>query len=81
MDREVTARLQALGFRVEHDSFGNVIAKLAGAGESVILSAHLDTVEPGRGIRPNWTEIVCAPTALLSWAGTVRPELPLSWKH
>ena len=52
MDREVTARLQALGFRVEHDSFGNVIAKLAGAGEPVILSAHLDTVEPGRGIRP-----------------------------
>ncbi len=52
MDREVTSRLQALGFRVEHDSFNNVIAKLDGAGEPVILSAHLDTVEPGRGIRP-----------------------------
>ena len=52
MDREVTARLQALGFRVEHDSFNNVVAKLDGDGEPVILSAHLDTVEPGRGIRP-----------------------------
>ena len=52
MDREVTARLQALGFRVEHDSFNNVIARLDGDGEPVILSAHLDTVEPGRGIRP-----------------------------
>ena len=52
MDREVTARLQKLGFNVYHDSFNNVIAKLEGAGEPVILSAHLDTVEPGRGIKP-----------------------------
>ena len=52
MDREVTARLQALGFMVHHDSFGNVIARLDGAGEPVLLSAHLDTVEPGRGIKP-----------------------------
>lgn len=52
MDREVTARLQALGFTVYHDAFNNVIAKLAGVGEPLILSAHLDTVEPGRGIQP-----------------------------
>ena len=52
MAREVTARLQALSFRVESDDFGNVIAKGDGTGEPVILSAHLDTVEPGRGIRP-----------------------------
>ena len=52
MDREVSARLQALGFQVYHDSFQNVIAKLEGQGEPVILSAHLDTVEPGRGINP-----------------------------
>ena len=52
MAREVTARLKALGFRVESDAFGNVIAKREGTGEPVILSAHLDTVEPGRGIRP-----------------------------
>ena len=52
MDREVSSRLQALGFQVHHDSFNNVIAKLPGEGEPVILSAHLDTVEPGRGIKP-----------------------------
>jgi len=52
MDREVTSRLQALGFVVHHDSFNNVIARLDGIGEPVVLSAHLDTVEPGRGIKP-----------------------------
>ena len=52
IDRAVTARLRALGCRVEHDSFGNLIAKRGGAGEPLLLSAHMDTVEPGRGIRP-----------------------------
>ena len=52
VDREVSARLQVLGFQVYHDSFQNIIAKLDGQGEPVILSAHLDTVEPGRGITP-----------------------------
>jgi tripeptide aminopeptidase len=52
MDQEVSARLEGLGFRVNHDSFNNVIARLDGAGEPVMLSAHLDTVEPGRGIKP-----------------------------
>ena len=52
IDREVSHRLQSLGFHVYHDSFKNLIAKLPGDGEPVLLSAHLDTVEPGRGIRP-----------------------------
>ena len=52
MDQEVTSRLEALGLRVRHDTFNNVIAKLDGTGEPVMLSAHLDTVEPGRGIKP-----------------------------
>ena len=52
MDAEVSTRLRSLGCTVEHDSFQNVIARLPGAGEPVILSAHLDTVEPGRGINP-----------------------------
>ncbi|MCY4365355.1 MAG: M20/M25/M40 family metallo-hydrolase [Chloroflexi bacterium] len=52
MDREVSSRLQRLGFTVKHDAYGNVIAHLDGTGEPAILSAHLDTVEPGRGIRP-----------------------------
>ena len=52
MDREVTARLEGLGFTVRHDGFQNVIGRLEGDGEPVLLSAHLDTVEPGRGIKP-----------------------------
>ncbi len=52
IDREVSARLEGLGLKVHHDSYNNIIAKLAGNGEAVILSAHLDTVEPGRGIQP-----------------------------
>ena len=53
MDQEVSNRLEALGFSVYHDSFKNVIASLPGIGEPIVLSAHLDTVEPGRGIKPN----------------------------
>ena len=52
MDREVSSRLQSLGFAVRHDAYGNVVARIDGEGEPVMLSAHLDTVEPGRGIRP-----------------------------
>ena len=52
MDREVSSRLEALGLKVSHDSYNNVIAKLAGEGRPIMLSAHLDTVEPGRGIKP-----------------------------
>ena len=52
MDEEVSSRLEALGLKVSHDSYNNVIARLAGQGQPVMLSAHLDTVEPGRGIKP-----------------------------
>ena len=52
MDREVSARLSQLGLEVTHDGYNNVIAYLPGNGEPVLLSAHLDTVEPGRGINP-----------------------------
>lgn len=45
-------RLKRLGGRVERDGYGNVIAKFEGVGEPMMINAHLDTVEPGRGIRP-----------------------------
>lgn len=55
-------RLTALGCDVRVDGtaeatgsdVGNVIAELAAtaAGATIVLSAHLDTVEPGRGIEP-----------------------------
>ena len=52
IDSEVSSRLRALGCQVRHDSYNNIIAKLAGDGDPVLLSCHLDTVDPGRGIKP-----------------------------
>jgi tripeptide aminopeptidase len=40
-----------LGFIVVRDNHGNVIASEEG-DEPLMLSAHMDTVEPGRGIKP-----------------------------
>lgn len=52
MAKEMGKRLKALGGQVTSDSFGNVIAKFEGVGEPLMLNAHLDTVEPGKGIKP-----------------------------
>lgn len=52
MADEVAKRLKNLGGIVEFDSFGNVIGKFEGTGEPFMLNSHLDTVEPGRGIKP-----------------------------
>ena len=52
IDAAVSDRLAALGLSVEHDAYGNILARLDGMGEPLLLSAHLDTVEPGRGIQP-----------------------------
>ena len=48
---ELVSRLGALGLTVKRDSYGNVIAS-DGRSRPLILSAHMDTVEPGRGIIP-----------------------------
>jgi tripeptide aminopeptidase len=54
----LTAELEALGLSVEHDGsgpdgVGNLIARVpGGAGLPIGLSAHMDTVQPGEGIRP-----------------------------
>jgi tripeptide aminopeptidase len=48
----VAKKLLDLGGNVIFDSYGNLIATFDGAGEPVILNAHLDTVEPGRNIQP-----------------------------
>ena len=50
--KEVAKRLKALGAKVEFDGYGNVIGKIPGKGEPILLNAHLDTVEPGRNIKP-----------------------------
>ena len=51
MARHLTQRLEGLGFQVERDAHGNVIAS-EGGDDPLLLSAHMDTVEPGRGIKP-----------------------------
>lgn len=43
----VIKKLNKLGFIVQRDSYGNVIAKKGGSGEPIILCAHLDTVPVG----------------------------------
>lgn len=41
-----------LGITAKKDSYGNLILKKKGFGDPLLLSAHVDTVEPGRGIKP-----------------------------
>ena len=50
--QDVARRLEALGATTKRDAFGNLIGRLAGEGEPILLGTHLDTVEPGRGIEP-----------------------------
>ena len=57
IDAHLSTRLTNIGAIVRHDDYGNLVATLpgnnGGAGvPSVMLSAHMDTVEPGRGIKP-----------------------------
>ena len=47
----VSDRLSNLGFQVARDEHGNVIAREDG-DNPLLLSAHMDTVDPGRSIRP-----------------------------
>ena len=47
---QLVARLESLGLTVARDDYGNVIAG-DGGEDPVLLSAHMDTVEPGRGVK------------------------------
>ena len=49
--RHISDRLAGLGFQVGRDEHGNVIAREAG-DRPLLLSAHMDTVNPGRSIKP-----------------------------
>jgi len=48
---ELARRLDTLRLTVTRDDYGNLIAS-DGGEDPILLSAHMDTVEPGRGIRP-----------------------------
>jgi tripeptide aminopeptidase len=47
----LTGRLKSLGLEVAEDAYGNLIAS-DGRDNPFMLSAHMDTVEPGRGVKP-----------------------------
>ena len=49
---DLRGRLEALGLTVRADDFGNLVAR-EGPETPLLLSAHMDTVEPGRGIKPS----------------------------
>lgn len=44
--------LDGLGLAYKQDAAGNICAKNSTPGTPLLLSAHMDTVEPGRGIKP-----------------------------
>ena len=46
--QDLSRRLEALGFEILRDAHGNLIAREDGENP-LLLSAHMDTVEPGPG--------------------------------
>ena len=52
MAEYLIAKLEGLGLTVVRDDYGNVLAS-DGRDGPIILSAHMDTVEPGRGVQPS----------------------------
>ncbi len=53
MGLEMKKQLGKLGCKVKIDKIGNVIGRLKGEGKDFfMLNSHIDTVEPGRGIKP-----------------------------
>ncbi len=50
--RYLKAELTRLDLQVARDRTGNVIGRLAGERPPILLSAHMDTVGPGQGVKP-----------------------------
>src|SRR3989344_1540887 len=48
----IICQLKRLSLSPIIDSYGNIIVKKTGFGTPLLLSAHVDTVEPGREIKP-----------------------------
>src|SRR5689334_23109631 len=44
--------LEALGLEVEEDGVHNLLARVPGQGEPLLLNAHMDSVAPCHGVRP-----------------------------
>lgn len=48
----VSKFIEKIGLKPFQNTNGNLIVKVDGVGETLLLGAHLDTVEPGRNIKP-----------------------------
>ncbi|MBK9712211.1 MAG: M20/M25/M40 family metallo-hydrolase [Kouleothrix sp.] len=44
--------LEDMGLAVEEDALHNLLARVPGAGEPLLLNAHMDSVAPCHGVRP-----------------------------
>lgn len=52
MAARLSSELAGLGGEVSVDGAGNVTARFKGEEPAIMLSAHMDTVTPGKGIKP-----------------------------
>jgi len=52
ISKDIIKRLRALGLGYKQDDFGNILTELPSQGNSILYLAHLDTVEPGRAVKP-----------------------------
>jgi tripeptide aminopeptidase len=52
MGKYVTDWMDKHGFTVYQDTHGNILGTLKGQGKPLLLCGHLDTVQPGIGIKP-----------------------------
>jgi tripeptide aminopeptidase len=48
----IRALLEKLGLAVEQDSLHNLLARVPGQGQPLLLNAHMDSVAPCHGVRP-----------------------------
>lgn len=48
----ISMRLSNLSIPSIVDTAGNLLARVPGEGDPILICAHMDTVEPGRGVKP-----------------------------
>ena len=52
ISKYIVNTLTKVGYKCKRDEYGNITLSTSGIGLPLLLSAHLDTVEPGRNIEP-----------------------------
>ena len=50
--KHLVRRFEELGLEAERDEIGNVLARMEGQDEPMLLAAHMDNVMPCRGVKP-----------------------------